>query len=113
MHELSIVQSIIEIATREATEAAAKQVERIELEIGTLSGIEMNSFWFAWQHARTGSVLEHCEADISQPAGEATCLLCNRQYPIAHYTEPCPDCGSHFIDITQGKELRIKSITIS
>ena len=49
MHELSIVMSIVDLANKEATKHQASAIEEIELDIGCLSGIDMDSFDFAWQ----------------------------------------------------------------
>lgn len=113
MHELSIVESIIELATTEARAANGTNIESIELDIGTLSGIEMNAFWFAWQHATPHTLLAHAQANINTIEGKATCLICNAPFDISHFADPCPQCGSHFIQIQQGKELRVKAITIT
>lgn len=51
MHELSIVMGIIDIAEKEAKMAGVSIVEEIELEIGLLSGVEMEALEFAWNHA--------------------------------------------------------------
>ena len=47
MHELSIAMSIVDIATKQAKAASAEAVSRVELDIGTLSGIEFESLKFA------------------------------------------------------------------
>ena len=40
MHELSVAMGIVKIAETETEKAGAREVEAIELEIGTLAGIE-------------------------------------------------------------------------
>ncbi len=113
MHELSIVQRIVSIATNEAHKAEANTVESIELDIGTLSGIEIEAFRFAWRQVIKNSLLAKAEAIINTIEGEANCLVCNNNFAIEHYAEPCTSCGSHFIEITHGKELSIKAITVA
>ena len=48
MHELSVALGIVKIAENEIKKANAKKVELIELEIGTLAGIEFESLDFFW-----------------------------------------------------------------
>ena len=43
MHELSIALGIVKIAEEEMAKAGSNQIEAIELEIGTLAGIEFES----------------------------------------------------------------------
>jgi len=112
MHELSIVMSIIEIANGEAVKANAIKINEIELEIGKLSGIEMNALEFAWREAVKSTVLEHAEWMISRPEGKAICLECNASFEAESLYSTCPVCQSYFINIIQGKELRVKSLTV-
>ena len=64
MHELSIALGIVKIAEDETKKANAKKVTKIELEIGELSGVEIESLNFVWQSAIKDSVLEFCEKEI-------------------------------------------------
>jgi len=64
MHELSIVQSIVDIATNEANAAQGNMIDEIEIDIGALSGIDMNAFWFAWNIAVKNTLLANAKANI-------------------------------------------------
>ena len=50
---------IVDIAEKETAKAKANKVELIELEIGTLAGIEFDSLDFVWSSAVKDTVLEH------------------------------------------------------
>ena len=64
MHELSIALGIVKIAEDESAKANANSVKVIELEIGSMSGIEMDSLDFAWPVAVKDTVLENARRDI-------------------------------------------------
>lgn len=113
MHELSIVMSIIDIARQQTADADATIVDEIELDIGTLSGIEMDSFEFAWKQAVKDSVLENAVRTINRIEAKAQCLDCNAEFAILNYYDACPVCGEHLLDILQGKELKVKSLIVS
>lgn len=113
MHELSIVMSIIGIAEKEAAKCGAAAIEEIEMEIGILSGIEMAAFDFAWEQAVKDTILQNAERKIVRTEGKAGCLDCDAVFTLQQLYEPCPNCGSHFIDITRGKELKVKSLVIT
>ncbi|MDD2792170.1 MAG: hydrogenase maturation nickel metallochaperone HypA [Sediminibacterium sp.] len=113
MHELSIVMSIIDIAKQQADRACAAVIDEIELDIGTMSGIEMDSFEFAWKQAVRGSVLEGAARKINTIEAKARCLDCDAVFSIHHYFDPCPVCGEHLLDILSGKELKVKSLVVS
>ena len=113
MHELSLVLNIIEIADAEAKVHNAGKIDRIELEIGTLAGVEMDAFHFAWKAGVKGTVLAHSEKVINHIQAKARCQVCNHTFEIEEYYSPCPCCGEFRGEVFLGKELRVKSITIS
>jgi hydrogenase nickel incorporation protein HypA/HybF len=113
MHELSIVMSILEIATREAEKEQAQMIEEIELDIGCLSSIDMDAFDFAWEQAVKDTILEKAGKTINRIMGKAKCCRCETVFPVQNLYDTCPVCGVSGSIILQGKELRVKSIVIS
>lgn len=113
MHELSIVMSIVDIATNQAEKANAQTIDQIELEIGELSGVEMNSFDFAWKQGIRNSVLSKAELVINRPAGKGLCMDCDTQFDMHRLFDACTQCGGHLVAVQQGKELRVKSLLVS
>ena len=112
MHELSIVMSIVDIATREAQKANVQEIEQIELEIGELSGIEMTSFDFAWKQGIKDSVLQHAELVINTPQGQGQCMDCDTIFSMHQLFDACTACGSHLVAIKQGKEMKVKALVV-
>lgn len=113
MHELSIVNGIVEIAEKEASLNQAKSIDEIELTIGKLSTIEPVALDFAWKQGVKGTSLEHSRIKINWIDGEALCMDCDKQFIIAQVYDPCPSCGSHLLAIQKGKELAVSSLVIS
>jgi len=74
MHELSIAMSIVDIASRQAEAASAESVSQVELDIGTLSGIEYKSLEFALTVAVKDSKLEHTRFKINRIEPRCSCL---------------------------------------
>jgi hydrogenase nickel incorporation protein HypA/HybF len=113
MHELSIVMSIVDIAEQQARQANATVVEEIELDIGMLSGIEFNALEFAWNEGVKKTVLENAVKKINKIEASADCSDCRISFSIQNYYDACPVCGSHLINITRGKELKVRSLVVS
>ncbi len=113
MHELSIVMSILDIAEKELAKSNAAHIEEIELEIGELSGIDMQAFDFAWQQAVKSTKLETADKIVTHIPGEGLCMDCETVFPMHELYKPCPVCGHHFITLLKGKELRVKSLVIN
>ena len=112
MHELSVALGIVRIAEDETKKANAKSVETIELEIGTLAGIEFDSLEFVWPSAVKQTVLQHAKKRINVIQAKALCLDCNHEFEIEKYYDSCPLCGSSLKGILQGKELRVKTLEV-
>ncbi|MDG1729168.1 MAG: hydrogenase maturation nickel metallochaperone HypA [Algibacter sp.] len=112
MHELSIAMGIVDIAEKETAKAKANKVESIELEIGTLSGIEVDALEFVWTLAVEGTVLEHASKKIHIIKGEAKCSGCNTIFELKQVYDACPNCNSFLKAIIKGKELIVKALEV-
>ena len=113
MHELSVVLGIVKIAEDETAKAKLSKVEMIELEIGTLAGIEFDALDFVWSSAVKDSVLEHAEKRIDIIKGVGKCLDCDSEFELENLYDSCPKCNSLIKGIIKGKELRVKSLECS
>lgn len=112
MHELSIVQNILEIAEENAKTHNAKIIHEIELDVGELSGVEYDALVFAFENATKSEILKKTELKINKIPVIAVCNSCNHEFEECDYYTPCPKCNSFDINIVKGKEFKIKSIKI-
>lgn len=113
MHELSIALGIVDIAEKESIKANAQRVETIELEIGTLAGVEFDALDFVWPQAVKNTVLENAHRKINIIESKAKCLECEKHFDLDNYYDSCPKCKSHFKKILSGKELRVIALEVS
>lgn len=112
MHELSIALSIIELAEEEARKANAGSITKIEVEIGTMAGVENDALLFCWESARTGTMARNAELVINSIQAEAQCLDCGNVFTIAHFYAECPSCKSFRFQVSKGKELRVSALLV-
>ena len=112
MHELSIAQSIVELAEQEVLNNRAVSIEELELEIGDLAGIDWLALEFALESAIKGSLLENARIIRRRIAGEGRCGDCENRFPMENLFSACTFCGSYAVKIIKGKELRIRSLMI-
>ncbi len=113
MHELSIAMGIVDIAEKETAKVKATKVDLIELEIGTLAGIEIDSLDFVWSSAVKNTVLENAIKKINIIHGEAKCSDCDTIFKLDNIYDACPNCNSYVKSVTKGKELLVKSLEVS
>jgi len=112
MHELSIAQSIVQLAEQQAHDHEAREIEELELEIGALAGVELHALEFALESSVKGTMLEEARIVRHDIEGEGRCGDCEKVFNVETLFSPCPKCGSYAVRITKGKELRIKSIVV-
>lgn len=112
MHELSIAQSIIDIAEDYTKKNNASKVNEIEIEVGDLSGVVIEALEFAMDSATKKTMLENAKVNIIAIPGLAECKDCQHEYPVNQLYETCPKCNSYVAEIKSGKELRVKSLIV-
>ena len=112
MHELAIVEALIEQVQREVRRAKQKgRVTRLELAIGALSGVHCDSVRFAFDLLAPGTVVEGAKVEIQQPQAVSCCGSCGA-VEIAELVAACPRCKSPEITIEDGQELLLQSIEV-
>ena len=112
MHELSICESIRGILEEEAARQGFGTIDRVCLEIGRLSGVEVEALRFGFDVVMRGSAAENARLDIIETEGRARCMACGQSIAIAARYDPCPVCGSHLLQVTAGEEMRIRELEV-
>jgi hydrogenase nickel incorporation protein HypA/HybF len=112
MHEWTIAQSIVELSEEAAAKEKADTIQRVHLEIGTLSGVVLDTLKFALEFAVKKTKLKDALIDYSVINGKAICHSCNLEFETADLLAVCPNCKLADFKIVDGKQLRIKSLTI-
>lgn len=112
MHELSVTESVLEIACKHAEQAQAKKVTDIYLVIGKLSSIVDDSVQFYWDFISKGTICEEATLHFKRIPAEMVCLNCNHNYTLDDELTPCPQCGSARIKVVAGDEFNLESIEV-
>ncbi len=112
MHELSIAHSILSIAERSLPAGSEGVITGVNIQVGELSSIETEALVFAFSAIKSGTVLEAAELKIELIPGEARCSDCGTVFHIQSYGTPCPQCQGYLLNILQGKELKVLSLTV-
>jgi len=113
MHELTIAYKIVEIVTRTAQKERATGVDSIHLEVGTISGVEINALEFSLNIAKKETLLENAVVNIMRIDGKARCKECLTIFEVDDLYSSCPICGKYSREIIAGKEIRVTTIDIN
>ncbi|MGD0655286.1 MAG: hydrogenase maturation nickel metallochaperone HypA [Thermoguttaceae bacterium] len=113
MHELSIVDALIEQVGREVHRAGhTGKVRGIELSIGRLSGVNCDSLHFAFELLAPGTLVEGAEIVIHQVKAACRCHACNARVEIDDLVFHCPKCAGDDIIIEGGRDLILQNIEV-
>jgi len=112
MHEMTIAMNIVDIVCQKANDENAHKINSVELEIGELSGIMIDSLEFCFEAACKNTIADGAELNIHKIKAEAFCKSCNNNFCIDSDFSPCPICDNFNFELLKGKELSIKSFNI-
>jgi hydrogenase nickel incorporation protein HypA/HybF len=112
MHELSITENILQIATQHAEQASAESVTQINLVIGQLASIVDDSVQFYWDIISQGTICQGAQLHFERIPAVLQCLDCNQSYTLQKELMPCPKCGNTHIKVIKGEEFWVDSIEI-
>jgi hydrogenase nickel incorporation protein HypA/HybF len=114
MHEFSIALNILEIAESTANQHKAFGISEVEIEVGDAAGVNREALEFAWESA-TGSsaLLKNSKLTIHPVPLIFECNRCRHRYSPADMPESCPVCGEYDSALIQGRELKVKSVTLA
>lgn len=112
MHELSVTESILEIALRHGREAGAERVTDLYLVIGELASIVDESVQFYWDLISEGTLAAGSTLHFRRVPGQFHCRACGHVYYAAEGLT-CPACGGFEIQIVAGEEFYIESMAIA
>lgn len=112
MHELSIATSLVEQVLEIAKLHQAKAVVKLSIDVGELSGVEIEPLEFCFPFAIEGTILENVELEINSIPIRVKCHECGKETTIEIGVHRCADCFSNKIEFVAGKELLIKRVEV-
>ena len=110
MHELQIAEQIIEIARGAMVEKRITALEKIELRLGTLSGVDPGALHFCYTAATVDTPLQGSDLAIQSIQPSARCRDCGAAAEIVDLVFRCPSCGSSRLEMLTGQEIEIDCI---
>jgi hydrogenase nickel incorporation protein HypA/HybF len=112
LHELSLTQSIVELAEEYAHREKAAAIRSITVEIGALSGVIADAVEFAFDVCSKGTLAEGAELIISHIPGRGRCLECQKETVLEAPAFICPHCDSLALETVQGQEMKFIEMEI-
>ncbi len=109
MHELSIAQAIVDIATRNA---GGSRVCAVEVRIGRLRQVVPSALQFSFELCAHGTPVEGAELELELMAVGVICRRCGAESEPDGFPLSCMACGELGVDVVRGEELQVQSLEL-
>lgn len=110
MHEFSIAQSIIDIATEQCNERGCTAVDAIHVRLGKATGVMQESLQFAFDAIKENTCAKNAAMTFETVPVGGACHGCGKEFDApddAPYVFACPLCGSTSFEINRGREMEV------
>ena len=111
MHESSVTESILKIATQTAIENNAKKIIFINIAVGELTGFIGESIQFYFDRYSKDTIAEGAKLNIRYIKPEFECMNCGRMFPKNDEIK-CPYCSGEGRSTKIGQEFFVENIEI-
>ncbi len=112
MHELSITQSILNIALNCAKKEDAKHINSINLVIGEMTGYIPHYIQEYFDIVSKDTIAEGARLIFRKTPAAARCKECGHDTQLKDYKFICENCSSQNLTIISGKEFSVETIDI-
>jgi hydrogenase nickel incorporation protein HypA/HybF len=115
MHELALMEEVRQLAEQELVRAGARQIHRMQLRIGSLSGVnpEALRLAFAVVMADDNPNGEPTTLDLEVVPTLCFCPHCQQSFAPADVIHACHRCGALSSQLLQGRELELVQLEVS
>jgi hydrogenase nickel incorporation protein HypA/HybF len=116
MHEMSIAQSVIAIASRHAAarqqDGVMPRVTRVELKVGYLRQVVPTAIHFNFELAAQGTPVVGAELVIEGIPAIGVCRRCRSETRLESFPLQCAACAGFDLEIVAGEELDVEALEI-
>jgi hydrogenase nickel incorporation protein HypA/HybF len=112
MHEIGLMQRMVEVALDRAASAGACHVQRVTVRVGAESGVVPEVIMLAFDVATRGTIAEGAELQIEDVALICFCAACELEFAPADTLHECPNCHRLGAEVRRGHEFELASLEI-
>jgi hydrogenase nickel incorporation protein HypA/HybF len=112
MHEMSLCEGVLQILEDEAQRQHFSKVKAVWLEIGTMSGVEIEAMRFCFDVIVRNTLADGATLNIIEIPAEAWCVDCAQTISIQQRYDACPHCGGYSLQVIRGEAMRIKELEV-
>jgi hydrogenase nickel incorporation protein HypA/HybF len=110
LHELSIADAIVTIATEHAQ---GRRVTSVEVKIGGLRQVVADALTFAFELLTEGTELAGAELVVEHVPARVVCRDCAVESELTNFPFRCASCGTVDVRVVGGDELSVESLELA
>ena len=105
MHELSLIQSLLNIVEEHSVTHGFKRVNTIKLSFGSMNHIEPKALEFAFKAQSAGTKADGATLEFTILPVIIYCFQCDKEHEVDRFEFiPCPVCGTNEVEVVGGTE---------
>ena len=109
---MALCEGVLQILEDNALKQGYQKVTTVWLEIGELSGVEVEAMRFGFDAVTRGPLADNAKLEIIRVPGQAWCMQCAKEVMVKQLFDACPDCGGYQLQVTGGEEMKIKELEV-
>jgi hydrogenase nickel incorporation protein HypA/HybF len=113
MHEASIMESALGSAAAEMRKAGAREILRMKLRVGVLSGVVPEALKFAFESLKGATPAAGAALEIELMPAVFRCLDCAAEAELEEMAFHCPRCRGCLVLDHGGNELELTQLELN
>ena len=113
MHEVGIIQETLNLALAQAVKSGARQIHRIRMRVGAMSGVVPEALEFAFEVVRQGTMAAGARLEVDRVPASCWCAGCQIEFESPDLLFECPQCRQMGSELRKGREIELASMEIS
>ncbi len=110
---MALAEGVLQLIEDAAHQQEFKKVTTVWLEIGQLSGVEIEAMSFCFDAVTRDSIAAGARLEIIALPGSGWCMACSETVPMTELFGECPQCGGYQLQVTGGTEMRVKELEVA
>lgn len=113
MHEVSIAESLLDVAVDNCRQSGHTRINSIQVLIGKASGVMPEALLFAFDSMKEDTIARDATLDIVEVPLRGHCNVCGKDFEVEdRYVLACPNCGGLQYTVSSGRELKIAEMEV-
>lgn len=113
MHEVSLMQSALDVAIEHAQQQKATRIHSLTMRIGEIAGVAPEALEFAFDALTQEGMAQGARLVVEWIPVECFCDACAETFYPEDIFYECPRCHRLSANIRHGRELEVISVEVS